>query len=151
MADNQTRKVSTHSEAVQQIREGQSFALNLPDLLHRFAVRADLACLVVRHRLPFGNYRLAAGLGWVVTLGHVTTDLPADRLVRPVAEVLTIPLRHLYAVLWRAGVLEVAQRPPEPAAAPPLRRPPHWPSRGPAPSQRVPVVGSQGTGPVPGY
>jgi hypothetical protein len=36
-----------------------------------------------------------------------TPVVGGDPLVDAAARVLSIPLRHLYAVLWRAGVLEV--------------------------------------------
>ncbi|MGF2945094.1 Rv1535 domain-containing protein [Mycobacterium sp. Lab-001] len=39
------------------------------------------------------------------------TETPADPLVSPVASVLAVPLRHLYALLWRAGIVEVRSGP----------------------------------------
>jgi hypothetical protein len=34
-------------------------------------------------------------------------DVGADPLTDVLARVLTVPLRELYAVLWRAGVVEI--------------------------------------------
>ncbi|WP_337373173.1 Rv1535 domain-containing protein [Mycolicibacterium diernhoferi] len=33
--------------------------------------------------------------------------LPAQPLAEAVSRVLTVPLRELYAVLWRCGVIEI--------------------------------------------
>jgi hypothetical protein len=44
------------------------------------------------------------------------TDTQADPLISPIAAMLNVPVRQLYALLWRVGVLEVR----EPAARPPL-------------------------------
>ncbi|WP_353612573.1 Rv1535 domain-containing protein [Mycobacterium sp. 1274756.6] len=75
-----------------------------------------------------------------------TTDLPADRAVLTIAEILTVPLQHAYALLWRAGVMRV-DRPARSAAAPPRQHPqPPRPSRGPAPTRWVPAEYSRGTG-----
>ncbi|WP_425461832.1 Rv1535 domain-containing protein [Mycobacterium helveticum] len=41
-----------------------------------------------------------------------TPETPADPLVAPVAWVLAVPLRHFYALLWRAGVVEIVQTEP---------------------------------------
>ncbi|WP_165607336.1 Rv1535 domain-containing protein [Mycolicibacter sinensis] len=41
------------------------------------------------------------------------TEILADPLVEVTATLLTVPARELYALLWRAGVLEV--RHPAPA------------------------------------
>jgi hypothetical protein len=35
------------------------------------------------------------------------TGVSGDPLTDAVARVLTVPLRELYAVLWRAGVVEI--------------------------------------------
>ncbi|MDD7812656.1 Rv1535 domain-containing protein [Mycobacterium sp. CSUR Q5927] len=43
------------------------------------------------------------------------TEILADPLVEVTATLLTVPARELYALLWRAGVLEVRH----PAAARP--------------------------------
>ncbi|MGB9221805.1 Rv1535 domain-containing protein [Mycobacterium sp.] len=40
------------------------------------------------------------------------TDLPADPLISPIAALLNVPLRELYALLWRVGVLEVREPAP---------------------------------------
>ncbi|MGB9307171.1 MAG: Rv1535 domain-containing protein [Mycobacterium sp.] len=37
------------------------------------------------------------------------TDLQADPLISPIAALLNVPLRELYALLWRVGVLEVLE------------------------------------------
>jgi hypothetical protein len=45
-----------------------------------------------------------------VTVGDVSnpgTGVSGDPLTDVVARVLTVPLRELYAVLWRAGVVEI--------------------------------------------
>ncbi|MGB7144244.1 Rv1535 domain-containing protein [Mycobacterium sp.] len=78
-----------------------------------------------------------------------TMEVPADPLGEAVAGLLTVPLRQLYAVLWRFGAVEVmATRPtpdpriPAPAAAYPRergsRRPPRrsQPRLSPAPAPR---------------
>ncbi|HZC51383.1 MAG TPA: Rv1535 domain-containing protein [Mycobacterium sp.] len=36
-----------------------------------------------------------------------TTDALADPMTSTVASALTVPLRQLYALLWRAGVVEI--------------------------------------------
>ncbi|HEY2502586.1 MAG TPA: Rv1535 domain-containing protein [Mycobacterium sp.] len=38
-----------------------------------------------------------------------TTDALADPITSTVASVLTVPLRQLYALLWRAGVVEIVE------------------------------------------
>ena len=46
----------------------------------------------------------------VARRGQDVQDQPfgvGDPLVNGAARLLTVPLRHLYAALWRAGVLEV--------------------------------------------
>ncbi|WP_249025792.1 Rv1535 domain-containing protein [Mycobacterium conspicuum] len=38
------------------------------------------------------------------------TDLPqADPLISPIASFLNVPFQQLYALLWRAGVLEIVE------------------------------------------
>ena len=37
------------------------------------------------------------------------TDVQADPLISPIAALLNVPLRQLYALLWRVGVLEVRE------------------------------------------
>ena len=39
-----------------------------------------------------------------------TTEVLAEPLAEATATALTVPIVELYAVLWRAGVLEVEQR-----------------------------------------
>ncbi|OMC53459.1 hypothetical protein A5745_21910 [Mycobacterium sp. IS-2888] len=52
-----------------------------------------------------------------------TTDVLADPMTSTVASVLTVPVRQLYALLWRVGVVEIVEtdrmscRAPEPAPA----------------------------------
>ncbi|WP_240355630.1 Rv1535 domain-containing protein [Mycobacterium bourgelatii] len=41
-----------------------------------------------------------------------TTDALADPLVSSLAALLTVPLTELYALLWRVGVVEIAERSP---------------------------------------
>ncbi|HEV7418930.1 MAG TPA: Rv1535 domain-containing protein [Mycobacterium sp.] len=43
----------------------------------------------------------------------------SDPLTDVVARVLTVPLRDLYAVLWRTGIVEIADWPASDAAAAP--------------------------------
>ncbi|WP_425271240.1 Rv1535 domain-containing protein [Mycobacterium gastri] len=43
-----------------------------------------------------------------------TTDALADPLVSSIAAVLSVPLRELYALLWRVGFVEVVERKPAP-------------------------------------
>ncbi|HWF28497.1 MAG TPA: Rv1535 domain-containing protein, partial [Mycobacterium sp.] len=38
-----------------------------------------------------------------------TTDVLADPITSTLASVLTVPLRQLYALLWRAGVVEIVE------------------------------------------
>jgi hypothetical protein len=38
------------------------------------------------------------------------TGVSSDPLTDVVAGVLTVPLRELYAVLWRAGIVEIGDR-----------------------------------------
>ncbi|GAB7146168.1 Rv1535 family protein [Mycobacterium riyadhense] len=38
---------------------------------------------------------------------QIPDDPPSDPVVDATARVLAIPLRHMYAVLWRVGALEV--------------------------------------------
>jgi hypothetical protein len=40
-----------------------------------------------------------------------TSSLPVDPLADTVARVLTVPLRELYALLWRCGVLHIDDSP----------------------------------------
>ena len=40
-------------------------------------------------------------------VGNLPVGLGVDPLVEGAARLLSIPLRHVYAALWRAGVLEV--------------------------------------------
>nr|WP_243703872.1 Rv1535 domain-containing protein [Mycobacterium marinum] len=40
------------------------------------------------------------------------TDALADPLVSSFAAVLTVPLREIYALLWRVGLVEIVQREP---------------------------------------
>jgi hypothetical protein len=35
------------------------------------------------------------------------TDTQADPMISPIAALLNVPLRELYALLWRVGVVEV--------------------------------------------
>jgi hypothetical protein len=37
------------------------------------------------------------------------TDQLADPLISPIASLLNAPMRELYALLWRAGVVEIVQ------------------------------------------
>lgn len=41
------------------------------------------------------------------TVSKLLIGLSSDPLTVVVARVLTIPLRELYAVLWRAGIVEI--------------------------------------------
>ncbi|WP_255397595.1 Rv1535 domain-containing protein [Mycobacterium sp. 852002-51163_SCH5372311] len=47
------------------------------------------------------------------------TDQLADPLISPIASLLNAPLLELYALLWRAGVVEIVEtqreNPPRPA------------------------------------
>jgi hypothetical protein len=43
----------------------------------------------------------------VVTVAKPGVGVSSDPLADVVARVLTVPLRELYAVLWRAGVVEI--------------------------------------------
>ncbi|GFG71031.1 Rv1535 domain-containing protein [Mycolicibacter senuensis] len=45
------------------------------------------------------------------------TEVLAEPLVEVTATALTVPIVELYAVLWRAGVIEVEQRRSTPPAA----------------------------------
>ncbi|WP_372507277.1 Rv1535 domain-containing protein [Mycolicibacillus trivialis] len=75
-----------------------------------------------------------------------TIDLPADRAVLAIAEILTVPLQHAYALLWRAGVMRV-DRPARSAGAPLRQHPqPPRPSRAPAPTRWDPAECSRETG-----
>ncbi|WP_157680410.1 Rv1535 domain-containing protein [Mycobacterium dioxanotrophicus] len=40
-----------------------------------------------------------------------TSTVPVDPMADIVARVLTVPLRELYAVLWRCGVLHIDDHP----------------------------------------
>jgi hypothetical protein len=49
-----------------------------------------------------------------VTVGSVVNlriGVSSDPLTDGVARVLAIPLRELYAVLWRAGIVEIVDKP----------------------------------------
>ena len=41
------------------------------------------------------------------------TDQLADPLISPIASLLNAPLLELYALLWRAGVVEIVETQPE--------------------------------------
>jgi hypothetical protein len=64
--------------------------------------------------LPFGNEGFAGEPDGAVTVGRMgRTDLSqTDPLISPIASILSVPFQQLYALLWRAGVLEIR----EPAA-----------------------------------
>jgi hypothetical protein len=49
-----------------------------------------------------------------------TTDFLADPIISPLAAVLSVPLFELYALLWRAGVVQIVERDqmPSPSRAP---------------------------------
>ncbi|MGV8063295.1 Rv1535 domain-containing protein [Mycobacterium kansasii] len=47
-----------------------------------------------------------------------TTDALADPLVSSIAAVLSVPLRELYALLWRVGFVEIVERKPAPCPVP---------------------------------
>lgn len=60
----------------------------------------------------------------MVNVGDMsTTDVLADPMTSTVASVLTVPVRQLYALLWRVGVVEIVEtdrmsrRAPGPAPA----------------------------------
>ncbi|WP_407688484.1 Rv1535 domain-containing protein [Mycobacterium sp. HUMS_1102779] len=36
-----------------------------------------------------------------------TSETLADPLISPVASALAVPLRHVYALLWRVGIVEI--------------------------------------------
>nr|WP_244168559.1 Rv1535 domain-containing protein [Mycobacterium malmoense] len=84
------------------------------------------------------------------------TDTGGDPLVSSIARVLKVPLQELYALLWRAGVVEVhaprgGHRPicPDPSAhdSPRRSRPsPRQRIPAPAPSRLDPAVCSRATG-----
>ncbi|HEY1841184.1 MAG TPA: Rv1535 domain-containing protein [Mycobacterium sp.] len=90
-----------------------------------------------------------------------TTDALADPLSGAVADLLTVPLTQLYAVLWRFGAVDVVatrsesdRRPPAPRDAyrrrpgwrrPPRRSPPRL-SPAPAPRRAGPTAYSQAVG-----
>jgi hypothetical protein len=61
--------------------------------------------------LPFSNEGFAVAPDGAVTVGYMTTtDQPADPLASSFAVLLKGPLTELYALLWRAGVLEVGAK-----------------------------------------
>jgi hypothetical protein len=61
--------------------------------------------------LPFSNEGFAVAPDGAVTVGYMTTtDQPADPLASSFAVLLRGPLTELYALLWRAGVLEVGAK-----------------------------------------
>ncbi|WP_428838987.1 Rv1535 domain-containing protein [Mycobacterium kyorinense] len=82
-----------------------------------------------------------------------TTDALADPLACALAVALTVPVIELYAVLWRAGVLEVVPADQSPSAGrtaggarrPPRRLPPRL-IPVPAPSRSVREVYSRAAG-----
>ncbi|HTQ16870.1 Rv1535 domain-containing protein [Mycobacterium sp.] len=41
-----------------------------------------------------------------------TNDRLADPLISPIASILRAPLLELYALLWRAGVVEIVEKDP---------------------------------------
>jgi hypothetical protein len=47
----------------------------------------------------------------VKTVSNRFTGVSSDPLTDVVAGALSIPLRELYAVLWRAGIVEIGDRP----------------------------------------
>jgi hypothetical protein len=53
------------------------------------------------------------------------TDQLADPLISPIASLLNAPLRELYALLWRAGVVEIVETQP---ANPPRQAPKQSPA-----------------------
>jgi hypothetical protein len=61
--------------------------------------------------LPFCNEGFAGEPDGAVTVGLMgRTDLPqADPLISPIASFLSVPFQQLYALLWRAGVLEIGE------------------------------------------
>ena len=42
-------------------------------------------------------------------MGSNGADIATDPLTDMVARILVIPLRELYAVLWRAGLMQIAE------------------------------------------
>nr|WP_245847322.1 Rv1535 domain-containing protein [Mycobacterium szulgai] len=46
------------------------------------------------------------------------TDVQPDPLVSSFAAVLSVPLREIYAVLWRVGLVEIVSADPAPHRAP---------------------------------
>jgi hypothetical protein len=64
--------------------------------------------------LPFGNEGFADEPDGAVTVGRMgRTDQPqADPLISPIVSFLRVPLLELYALLWRVGVLEIAESEP---------------------------------------
>jgi hypothetical protein len=46
------------------------------------------------------------------------TRVGADPLAEVITRVLTVPLRELYALLWRAGVLEIIEESGSPKSLP---------------------------------
>ncbi|MCV7315949.1 hypothetical protein H7J77_10400 [Mycolicibacillus parakoreensis] len=88
MADNQTRKVSTHSEAVQQIREGESFALNLPGVgevqippPEQIAYYGGLAALAA---LDLIEWPVAV----VIAAGHIMASNQRSRLLEELGKAI---------------------------------------------------------------
>nr|WP_293054459.1 Rv1535 domain-containing protein [Mycobacterium sp.] len=85
-----------------------------------------------------------------------TTDRFADLLAAELASLLTIPLTELYAVLWRAGVVQVgssgrsvasASADPTAGGSPrPRRQSPPLPMPAPAPRPVAPAEYSQAAG-----
>ncbi|WP_253851542.1 Rv1535 domain-containing protein [Mycobacterium sp. 1423905.2] len=92
-----------------------------------------------------------------------TTDAPADPLVSSFAALLSVPLRELYALLWRAGVVEIVKPDPreyptqvvadslgpdfpERGSVPPPRRSRRQPTPGPEPTRPARSAYSRATG-----
>ncbi|MGQ4596890.1 Rv1535 domain-containing protein [Nocardia sp. R6R-6] len=62
------------------------------------------------HLLPPGHGVFANSTSAVRTLSGViktVVGVGSDSLTGALTEVLTVPLRELYAVLWRLGVIEI--------------------------------------------
>jgi hypothetical protein len=79
-------------------------------VLHRFTLGYFSARLVFDHHLPFSNEGFAVEPGAVVRVDCMrATDALAPPLVAALGCVLTVPMVHAYAVLWRLGVVEVRQ------------------------------------------
>ncbi|HWF71224.1 MAG TPA: Rv1535 domain-containing protein [Mycobacterium sp.] len=87
-----------------------------------------------------------------------TTDVLADPITSTLASVLTVPLRQLYALLWRAGVVEIVETdrmsrraPARAARVAPCPACHHVPIEGsPRPRPRSPQQRLLGPEPTPG-